>query len=84
MIWLVSGSTERILVLFGVCRGCVEVLDVRKPMNNHLEIKVTHCWPNRLIGDKQAPEAHVRTLQGPSGFLGGKEYKTGCYMFTAD
>ena len=60
----------------------VEVSDVIKPTNNHLEIEIANRWPNRLIGDKQAPDANVRTVQWPSGLLGGKKYKTGRNTFT--
>jgi len=34
-----------------------------------------------MIGDQQAPDANVRTVQWPQGFLGGAEYKTGRYTF---
>jgi len=59
----------------------VEISDAIKAKGNRLEIEVANRWPNRLIGDEQAPDAGVRTLQWPSGFLSGKEYKTGRYTF---
>jgi hypothetical protein len=30
-----------------------EVTGALKPGKNHLEIKVTNLWPNRMIGDQQ-------------------------------
>ena len=35
---------------------------------NHLEIRVTNLWPNRLIGDEQVPESHLFSDAGSSGF----------------
>jgi len=29
------------------------VTETLKPGTNHLEIKVTNLWPNRMIGDQQ-------------------------------
>jgi hypothetical protein len=34
-----------------------------------------------MFGDQQAPDKDVRTVKWESGFLGGKEYKTGRYTF---
>ena len=60
----------------------VEVSEAMKAGSNRLEIEVANRWPNRLIGDQQAPDAGVRAVQWTCGFLGGKEYKTGRYTFT--
>ena len=60
----------------------VEISDAVKPKDNRLEIEVANRWPNRLIGDDQAPDADVRTVKWDSGLLEGKEYKTGRYTFT--
>ena len=59
----------------------VEISDAVKARDNHLEIELANRWPNRLIGDRQEPDAGVRTLQWPLGFLEGREYKTGRYTF---
>jgi hypothetical protein len=59
----------------------VEISDALKAGRNNLEIEVANRWPNRMIGDQQPPDANVRTVQWPEGFLGGKEYKTGRYTF---
>src|SRR5262249_54441915 len=34
----------------------LEVSGLVRPGANHLEIRVTNLWPNRLIGDAQLPE----------------------------
>ncbi len=60
----------------------VKISGVVKARDNHLEISVANLWPNRLIGDQQAPDANVRTVRWDSGLLAGKEYKTGRYTFT--
>lgn len=60
----------------------VDITDVVKTAGNVLEIDVANRWPNRLLGDKQAEDKDVRTVKWDSGFLGGKEYKTGRYTFT--
>jgi hypothetical protein len=31
----------------------VDVTKALRPGENHLEIRVTNLWPNRMIGDKQ-------------------------------
>jgi hypothetical protein len=59
----------------------VEISDAIRSRDNHLEIEVANRWPNRLIGDGQEPDAGARTVQWPSGLLGGKEYRTGRYTF---
>ncbi len=59
----------------------VEITDILKKKDNKLEIEVANRWPNRLLGDQQAPDKDVRTVRWESGLLGGKEYKTGRYTF---
>jgi hypothetical protein len=49
---------------------------------NVLEIEVANRWINRLLGDSQAPDANVRTVQFDSGLMGGLNYQTGRYTFT--
>ena len=44
---------------------------------NVLEIEVANRWPNRLLGDSLEPDKNVRTVKWDSGFLEGKEFKTG-------
>ena len=59
----------------------VEITDAARPGANHLAIKVTNLWPNRLIGDQRLPEAQRITWASvslykpdspllPSGLLG--------------
>ncbi|MCF7676035.1 MAG: hypothetical protein K9M97_11870, partial [Akkermansiaceae bacterium] len=60
----------------------VEITDTLKPGTNQLEIEVANRWPNRLLGDTQAPDKEVRTVKWESGLLSGKEFKTGRYTFT--
>ena len=60
----------------------VDVTDVVKSKGNVLEIEVANRWPNRLLGDQQPPDKDVRTVKWESGFLEGKEFKTGRYTFS--
>jgi hypothetical protein len=60
----------------------VNITDAVNADSNMLEIEVANRWPNRLLGDQQAPDRDVRTVKWESGFLEGKEYKTGRYTFT--
>lgn len=59
----------------------VDITDAVKTKGNVLEVEVANRWPNRLLGDQQAPDKDVRTVKWDSGFLGGREYKTGRYTF---
>ena len=49
---------------------------------NVLEIEVANRWINRLLGDSQAPDTNVRTVQFDNGLMGGLKYQTGRYTFT--
>jgi len=60
----------------------VDIGDAVKPGTNQLEIEVANRWPNRLLGDREAPDKHVRTVKWESGLLEGRAFKTGRYTFT--
>jgi len=60
----------------------VDITDSVKAAGNALEIELANRWPNRLLGDQQAPDKNVRSVQWESGFLEGKAFKTGRYTFT--
>jgi hypothetical protein len=60
----------------------VDVTEAVKPVGNVLEIDIANRWPNRLLGDQQTPDKDVRTVKWESGFLEGREYKTGRYTFS--
>jgi hypothetical protein len=60
----------------------VDVTDVIEAGKNKLEIEVANRWPNRMLGDKEPPDAKVRTLKWENGLLEGKEFKTGRYTFS--
>jgi hypothetical protein len=60
----------------------VDITAAVKTKGNVLEIEIANRWSNRLLGDQQAPDKEVRTVKWESGFLEGKEYKTGRYTFT--
>ena len=62
----------------------VEVSAALKSGENILEIEVANRWPNRLAGDREEPDAGVRTVKWDSGLLGGKEYRTGRYTYTTN
>ena len=47
-----------------------------------MEIEVANRWINRLLGDRQEPDANVRTVKFENGLMGAQEYKTGRYTFT--
>jgi len=55
-----------------------------KEGNNELEIEVANRWVNRLLGDRQEPDANGRTVKFENGLLEGKEYSTGRYTFTTE
>ncbi len=59
----------------------IEISNAIHASDNDLVIEVANRWPNRLIGDQQPPDSNIRTVQWPSGLLGGREYKTGRYTF---
>jgi len=60
----------------------VDITDLVKSKGNKLKVEVVNRWPNRLLGDQQAPDKNVRTLKWDAGYLGGRTYKTGRYTFT--
>jgi hypothetical protein len=62
----------------------VEVTGAIKAGDNQLEIEVVNRWANRMIGDKQPPDAHARTVECPPGFLGGEKIQAGRYTFCTD
>jgi alpha-L-rhamnosidase len=62
----------------------IKISDALKEGDNVLEIEVANRWINRLVGDRQAPDANVRKVKFENGLLGGKEYTTGRYTFTTE
>ncbi|MHC4708683.1 MAG: glycosyl hydrolase, partial [Planctomycetota bacterium] len=60
----------------------VDITAAVKTKGNVLEIEIANRWSNRMLGDQQAQDKEVRTVKWKSGFLEGKEYKTGRYTFT--
>jgi hypothetical protein len=64
----------------------VNLTGAAKPGVNHLVVKVTNLWPNRLIGDEQLPpdcEWDGDQLRAwPQWFLDGKPSPTGRLTFT--
>jgi len=59
----------------------VDITGVIKAKGNKLEIEIANRWPNRMLGDSEAPDKDVRTVKWESGLLEGKEYKAGRYTF---
>jgi hypothetical protein len=64
----------------------VNVTPAIKPGANHLVIKVTNLWPNRLIGDEQLPADvewdGLALKEWPQWLLNGKPSPTGRLTFT--
>jgi hypothetical protein len=63
-----------------------DLTSAAKPGKNHLEIKITNLWPNRLIGDEQLPPdcewSGPRLKEWPQWMLDGKPSPTGRLTFT--
>ncbi len=62
----------------------INISDAIEEGKNTIEIEVANRWVNRLLGDRQEPDANVRTVKFENGLLEGKEYTTGRYTFTLD
>jgi hypothetical protein len=60
----------------------IDISDAIVNGENQLEITVANRWINRLLGDRQEPDANMRKVKFENGLLGGKEYTTGRYTFT--
>ena len=60
----------------------IDISDFLKEGKNELEIEVANRWINRLLGDRQEPDANVRTVKFENGLMGGQEFTTGRYTFT--
>jgi hypothetical protein len=64
----------------------VNITAAAKPGANHLTVKVTNLWPNRLIGDEQLPDDREwdgdRLKEWPQWLLDGKPSPTGRLTFT--
>jgi hypothetical protein len=60
----------------------IDISDALKQGSNELEIEVANRWINRLLGDRQEPDANVRTVKFENGLMGGQEFTTGRYTFT--
>jgi hypothetical protein len=65
----------------------VNITAVAKPGGNHLVIKVTNLWPNRLIGDEQLPEdvewrGDGSLARWPQWLLDGQPSPSGRLTFT--
>jgi len=60
----------------------IDISGALKEGENELEIEVANRWINRLLGDSQDPDAHVRTVQFENGLMEGLKYQTGRYTFT--
>jgi len=60
----------------------VKITDSVRAKDNHLQIEVANLWTNRLLGDRQEPDANIRTVQWPSGLLEARQWPAGRYTFT--
>lgn len=63
----------------------VDVTRVVKPGKNHLEVRITNLWPNRLIGDERLPDdkrwSGERMKAWPQWLTDGKPAPTGRLTF---
>ncbi len=62
----------------------IDISSALKEGTNELEIEVANRWINRLLGDRQHPDANVRSIKFENGLLGGREFTTGRYTFTTE
>lgn len=60
----------------------VNISDVLKNKNNHLEIEVANLWINRLIGDETKPWDGVENGKWPDWLLNDTPRASGRYTFT--
>jgi hypothetical protein len=60
----------------------IDISSALKEGANELEIEVANRWINRLLGDRQEPDANVKTVKFENGLMGGQEFSTGRYTFT--
>ena len=51
----------------------LDITEAMRPGDNHLEVKVTNLWPNRLIGDQSLKESERVTWASVSLFKAGDE-----------
>ena len=66
----------------------LDITEASKAGENHLEVKVTNLWPNRMIGDEQLAEDSERNPNGtlkkwPEWVLEGKPSPTGRFTLTS-
>ena len=60
----------------------VDITEVLKEKDNHLEIEVANLWPNRLIGDEQLPDDGIKDDQWPEWLLNNKPRTSGRFTFS--
>jgi hypothetical protein len=64
----------------------VNLTGIATPGRNHLQVKVTNLWPNRLIGDEQLPEDRdwdgKKLKSWPQWLVQGRPSPTGRFTFT--
>ena len=62
----------------------IDITEALKAGENELKIEVANRWINRLLGDRQKPDANVRTVKFENGLIGNQEFTTGRYTFTTE